>query len=56
MGIPYLLTSRGICEVRGVRIAKISSKKADDHEDESDTSTLVGGEDIDEKTKAVVKK
>ncbi len=31
-------------------------ENADDHEDESDTSTLVGGEDIDEKTKAVVKK
>ncbi len=31
-------------------------KKADDHEDESDTSTLVGGEDIDKKTTAVVKK
>ncbi len=32
------------------------NEQADDHEDESDTSTLVGGEDIDEKTKAVVKK
>ncbi len=31
-------------------------KQADDHEDESDTSTLVGGDDIDGKTKAAVKK
>ncbi len=44
-------------DFKRVRIAKISSKQqADDHDDESDTSTLVGGEDIDEKTKAVVKK
>ncbi len=32
------------------------NEQADNDEDESDTSTLVGGEDIDEKTKAVVKK
>ncbi len=40
-----------------VRIVKLSSKKGDDdHDDESDTSTLVGGEDIGEKTKAALKR
>ncbi len=49
MEVPYRRVNGGICEARWrFRIAKLFTKKQDDdHEDDSDTSTLVNGDKID---------